>query len=106
MAHRTFLDSLGRTWEVWDVTPGKSERRDLSRPAIPPDSIAADRRTQAEYRVVLGPDLANGWLAFQTAGEKRRLTPIPADWERLPTDELQQLWDEATEVTPPRRLIE
>ena len=105
MAHRTFRDSLGRTWEVWDVRPGKPERRDLSKPAIPPDLIG-DRRTQAEYRVALGQELADGWLAFQTAGEKRRLTPIPADWERLPADELRALWGEAAEVTPPRRLIE
>ena len=55
---------------------------------------------------MLGKHLSNGWLTFETKGEKRRLAPIPADWENRSADELMELCDEATRVAPSQRLIE
>jgi hypothetical protein len=77
-----------------------------------------DRRTRDELRVEerRGPNigfvgrvsdrLRAGWLAFQTSDEKRRLSPIPPDWEAVSDDELLRLLEQATKVGKPTRLIE
>ena len=104
MAHRTFRDPLGRLWQVWDVRPATPERRSLSRPALPPTGV--ERRVQTQYRLLLGPELSNGWLAFETNGDRRRLAPIPAEWEQLPPAELGHLCAEATQIPLPPRTVE
>ena len=100
MAHRRFVDRSGRTWEVWSVSPTKVERRERQAPF----ESAEDRRKEAEYRVVLGSEMAKGWLCFESAGEKRRLAPFPRTWEGLDDRELSTLLAAATAVkrnTPP-----
>ena len=39
-----------------------------------------------------------GWLAFETEGEKRRLWPVPRYWDRLDGAELAQLCAQAKPV--------
>ena len=56
--------------------------------------------------MVLPPDLREGWLAFQSDLERRRLTPIPDMWEELPDEELLRLMRQAVTRGRPRRLIE
>jgi hypothetical protein len=84
----------------WTVTPTKVERRAGAgtAAAVPPTE---DRRTKAEYRVALGHAMANGWICFESASEKRRLAPYPENWETLPDDEFARLLETATPV--PRR---
>ena len=106
MAHRTFRDSLGRIWDVWNVTPSKVERRDRERPAYPPDPPGIERRRREEYRALLGREWSNGWLTFETSGEKRRLAPFPENWDEMSQNELERLCQEATEVPRSRRLVE
>ena len=102
MAHRTFKDKRGVKWDVWTVQPTKVERR-LRGGGI----VANDRRTQTEYRVALGPALANGWLCFECNSEKRRLAPIPDEWESWSDAQLETLLKQATPVgVKPRRLVE
>jgi hypothetical protein len=36
-----------------------------------------------------------GWLVFESIGEKRRLGPIPSNWQSLPPRELEQLCERA-----------
>lgn len=91
-------------WDVWTVTPSKVERRDRAERPRPPRGL--ERRRQEEYRVLLGEQWASGWLAFETKGEKRRLAPIPEGWDKLGPNELERLCNDATEVGPPRRLVE
>jgi hypothetical protein len=68
MALRTFTDRVGLEWKVWDVRP------------------------EAWYRETMSSvDLENGWLVFECASEKRRLCPIPADWESCPPEQLYLL---------------
>ena len=69
MAHRAFQDSDGRRWEVWDVHPASVEPRRAGRIHLP-------------------VELREGWLAFQTGGESRRLAPIPATWPSMSDDDL------------------
>ena len=63
MAHRTFKDSGGREWEVWDVVPSQW----------------------------VGPTLDGGWLAFQSGDDRRRLAPLPLYWATAPETELRDL---------------
>jgi hypothetical protein len=69
MAHRTFTDSDGRRWEAWDVHPANVEPRRTGRMNLP-------------------AELREGWLAFQTGGESRRLAPIPATWPAIADGDL------------------
>lgn len=65
----------GVEWTIWSVAPGN------------PDLVADEMRA--------------GWLCFESAHEKRRLTPIPAAWQDAPDEELAHFLDEA-KVTMPR----
>lgn len=46
--------------------------------------------------------LASGWLAFVSAGEKRRLPGYPTGWTELPDGELQTLLDAALLAPGPK----
>lgn len=70
MAHRTFKDSSGREWEVWDVVPSQW----------------------------VGPTLDGGWLAFQSGEDRRRLAPLPLYWATAPETELRDLLAKAKPV--------
>jgi hypothetical protein len=37
------------------------------------------------------PERRQGWLLFESSlGDRRRFTPVPADWQRLPVAELER----------------
>lgn len=103
MAHRTFRDELGREWDVWEVVPTAVERR-MARAA--PRASAIERRRAQETRVVVPDSLQKGWLAFQSGSERRRLAPIPKDWEDMTDAELVELLNQADRRSRARRLIE
>ena len=65
-----------------------------------------DRRKVRESRVVVPDRLQKGWLAFQSGRERRRLAPIPADWNEMTTRELVELLEQADRRTRRRRLVE
>ena len=80
MAFREFTDSKGMVWRVWDVT------------------------TEQLHPVTRGEDylgyLSDGWLAFESAGERRRMVPpYPRDWTDLSIPELEQLCASAPVVS-------
>lgn len=98
MAHRRVQDEAGRWWDVWDTHPTIIDRRagrDRRRGARP----LSDRRQKAEARVVVEPEFRDGWLAFQSGTEWRRLGPIPDGWENLSDDELLTLLGRAGDAT-------
>jgi hypothetical protein len=74
-SHREFLDTDGQEWQVWETHP---------------------RRQTDPGRIA--DELAGGWLAFESAKEKRRLAPIPDDWTALPDEDLARLCARATFV--------
>jgi hypothetical protein len=84
MATRTFQDRDGTGWLVWEVFPGEQ----LDAPV--------------RGGTLLPPDLADGWLAFESEGEKRRLYPIPPRWLEYPDDSLEALCRAAEWVRPER----
>jgi hypothetical protein len=64
---RTFEDSAGAIWEVFEV----------------------HRSTQKPGAVTSG--LEHGWLAFVSGETKRRLAPFPPEWETAGVPELERL---------------
>lgn len=105
MPHRQFHDTVGRVWEVWEVIPERSERRQAPSPALPAE-LRRERRHRAEFRAT--PDgMAAGWLCFETGTEKRRLAPVPAEWAAMSNGELDRLCLSAKPAkSRPRRLLE
>src|SRR5687767_14456543 len=58
VGYREFVDDAGTFWRVWDTYP-----------------VAANT-----LRAV-SPNYAGGWLTFESDAERRRLAPIPPEWE-------------------------
>ncbi len=97
MSNRRIQDQHGTTWDIWDVLPGdvlagSYDRRTSDRPRV----------TTPQATPTVQPELENGWLCFQSAGERRRFTPIPADWFGFSDTDLRELLDTATPVAPIR----
>ena len=112
MAHRTVRDSDGVAWEVWEVRPAWAERRLADRRGARSHADhraekrkGNDRRQVVETRPRVGTGLEAGWLVFASAFEKRRLTPIPIQWEELPDDMLVGLSQNAMSIPKPRRRL-
>jgi hypothetical protein len=70
VAIRDFTDATGVRWRVWAVVPSN------------PSSVT--------------DELREGWLSFDSDTERRRVAPIPKDWESLPPDRLELLCRIAT----------
>ena len=122
MPHRTFADHTGTPWEVWEVKPQWADRRSgvdrrqrgLDDAGVDPPVLehrrGKDRRVGTGPRMprlTLGDGYSTGWLAFESPSERRRLSPIPADWDQLAEPVLADLCDKAKVVTMRRgRLTE
>ena len=113
MSYRTFVDSSGRRWEVWLVTPAAAERRKVDRRTGAQGAQGAqgsfegsmDRRKTPERRrspfrrsVAVASEYNNGWLCFESEGEKRRLVPVPEGWTEAGPDRLSTLLQAAKRV--------
>ena len=71
------------------------------------DRRRAERRRHRGIRIGLPPELTGGWLAFISGAERRRLVPIPPEWDALPEEQLLALWQRAERLPDRRkRLIE
>lgn len=98
MPHRKIIDAENRTWEVWEVIPIRvaekvdEERRRKPRPE---SSLIASR-------IVVPQELEQGWLAFQSEAERRRIIPIPEGWAAKSDAELVELLGRATRIADAR----
>ena len=111
MPYRTFVDSVGSEWQVWDIVPrlterrvgGPPDRRVESKPIPFADRRHTGRRLTQVRRAVLRGTYAQGWLCFENDREKRRLSPIPDNWTTC-SDELLEVYARHAErvATPPR----
>jgi hypothetical protein len=100
VSYRTFLDSTGKRWEVWLVTPAAAERRKVDRRAAAAArgedlSGFADRRLTPDRRknpfrrsIEVASEYSQGWLCFESEGEKRRLAPVPEGWDEAGPDRM------------------
>lgn len=100
MAYREFVDAAGATWRVWDVYPQLLDRR-ASSDRRANTRRTTDRRTDG-LAAHVSPGLAEGWLCFERASEKRRLAPIPADWLTVSDAALEALCRSAHTVPRPK----
>ena len=108
MPYRTFTDSVGTEWQVWDIVPRLSERRMATpvdrRVEIKPITFADRRREQRRVpqapvaRARLRGTYAQGWLCFESGIEKRRLSPIPEDWTTCEDERLEEYTGQAERV--------
>jgi len=99
VTHRSFKDREGKHWDVWIVHPSAAERRFVDRRASEVDQAGAvERRSGLERRggvrksprASVAEGFAQGWLCFETRGEKRRLAPVPELWHRADDETLEQ----------------
>jgi hypothetical protein len=108
VSYRTFLDTAGRRWEVWLVTPAAAERRKADRraavdsastPGIPDRRRTPERRRGPFRRsVAVASEYSDGWLCFESEGEKRRLAPVPSGWEEAGPDRMSSWLQAAKRV--------
>ena len=87
---REFTDRHGKRWRVWDVTPT----------VRPPGAPSGDTTAASPFPTI---EFSDGWLCFETSDEKRRLAPIPVEWETCPPGVLEELCTQAgfaTRSTP------
>ncbi len=103
MAFRTFRNSSGAEWQVYDVYPQlPEERRQAPRRsggfAAEESEIPADRRVFAlefDRRVSVGKRpsrrIVQPWLCFERGEMRCRLSPIPEDWITA-TDAQLEAW--------------
>ena len=82
MASRTFADSAGTVWEVFEV------RRSSNKPGA------------------VSTGLEQGWLSFSSPNARRRLAPIPPEWATSPDPELERLCSRARVVAPATHVFE
>ena len=84
MPSKDFTDASGMQWRVWNTVP-------------------------ISGAVINAAGFENGWLTFESdAGALRRLAPVPAGWEHLPTARILELLRAAKEVprhTGPMRRV-
>ncbi|HJQ21520.1 MAG TPA: hypothetical protein VJ867_14320 [Gemmatimonadaceae bacterium] len=114
MPYRTFVDSAGAEWQVWDIVPRLSERRSIdeddrrveTRPIPFPDRRRDDRRLTQARRTTLRGTYAFGWLCFDCGTEKRRLTPIPTDWTTCADESLETYSRRAQTVASAYRVFD
>jgi hypothetical protein len=112
MGYRVFTDSRGVEWQTWDVIPQLTERREIERRMQRIPVQHADRRRDPDRRVMRGrrPGLTNGldsgWLCFEGNLEKRRLAPIPADWQRCSVAQLESYCQAAKRAPRPSTAAE
>jgi len=81
MTQRSYTDANGTNWRVWDVIPAHVK--------LPGGNAH------------LPEEVADGWLAFESATEKRRFYPLPPDWELLRDWQLDRLRAAAVVVPKP-----
>lgn len=99
MSHREFLDEDGKSWEVWDVRPSAVE----SSTSTDGGGELADleRHVQQLVKLNLPTELREGWLAFRSSEESRRLAPIPQRWVAMDDQDLALLVRAAKPIARP-----
>ncbi len=104
MSYREFADLSGRRWEVWEVHPTLTERR-RARDRRHADRGSGERRVVEVRRRSLPRALQEGWLAFRSDEERRRLYPIPDKWRDSSNDDLASLVERAQVNRRARRIV-
>jgi hypothetical protein len=107
MPFRTFRDSRGIDWQVYDVVPRTDDDRragERRSGEIDLSTVDFDRRG-LDRRVAVGARpsrrITQGWLCFERDEVKCRLSPIPEDWQTA-SDEQLEAWCREARPAPAR----
>ena len=92
----TFTDSHGTRWDVWNVTSYVLRGTDRRQGQDDGAWDGPERRGGGSDALV--PDPQAGWLCFQSAGEKRRLAPVPQGWIHFGPAQMERLLERAATV--------
>jgi hypothetical protein len=90
MTIRTFIDSAGRAWDVWEVHPSFVDRRRHA-------DRRSQKRTTGERRIADSESWlrarreAGAWLVLRSAIGRWRLAPVPSNWETMNDVALHEL---------------
>src|SRR5829696_1349159 len=79
-----------------DRRDGAERRQEQSRRTELDRRSGTDRREATRVKARLPGDFAAGWLCFASGGEKRRLAPLPPNWEQADDATLEE-WLHAAE---------
>ena len=91
------------------------ERRQRAIDELPDPPVLEQRRGEERRvgerqsgipRVKIMGTFGTGWLTFESPHEKRRLSPIPPNWQSASEAELSQLCENASTAPRPRRLAD
>ena len=102
LAERKFRDTTGAEWRVLEVRPTYRDRRQQDRRlGAASDPVierrrGPDRRVRPGGRSLLNETFKAGWLCFMSTvdeDERRRVAPIPADWQSFSDHQLSAFVD-------------
>jgi hypothetical protein len=88
MRHRSFTDRSGVCWTISEVTkdvPTFVENRERRA-----EARSESQRPAESTRLATRP-LDLPWLSFESPRTRRRVASVPAGWDDLPEDELEDL---------------
>jgi hypothetical protein len=80
VALRAFVGNDGREWQVWDT-----------RPTVTSPNVEASELDTVGGVPRISKKREGGWLTFTTTADRRRLSPIPEDWETADETGLQAM---------------
>ena len=93
---REFVDRNGRVWEVWDTHPERADAGDggsaLTR------YMAAQPDTDGGRPTSVRRQYEMGWLTFASGTDRRRLSPIPDDWQHADAATLERYLGGAPDI--------
>jgi hypothetical protein len=95
MGLREFEDAGGRSWRVWDTYPSAASGSDDTALAKFMKRQPGDKGVQP---LGVRSHLAAGWLTFGSGDERKRISPVPADWQTCDLAHLRQLLERAEVV--------
>ena len=88
MALRGFVGDDGQEWQVWDT-----------RPSISSPNADESASPKAGEFPRFSKKREDGWLTFTAAVDRRRLSPIPEDWETADEASLRAMLAAADRTT-------
>lgn len=107
MALREFADSSGQIWQAWDTHPKGVGHLSKGESAFT-RFVANTAKREGKEPTTVRDQYSEGWLTFKLGSDRRRLTPIPEDWEVADDARLQRylaLASDSPEVPLPRPMF-